>query len=373
MVLMGRFAPKMAVMNLSPILSVDPSVQRSRRRATLALIATFWVLTFTVLALRTLITDSLPFTMLAPRRLLAAAFGAGLCLAMVWVFSGLRNRSFSERVAVGLVGAVLMSVAQTVFISLLYRVLMPLPDRGPLLWEASAQWMMVWTGYFLAWTGTHLALTYHWEAEDRHRQYAMMQELAQEAHIAALRYQVNPHFLFNTLNAISALVSEGRKVEAEAMLLNLSAFLRSTLSGDPRGIIPLADEIALQRLYLTIEEARFSERMRVELDVPEELARAGVPALILQPLIENAVHYGVGRSEAMTTIRVTASDDGEELRIAVEDDGAGGVAAGGIGIGLANVRDRLRAHFGDHGDMQAGPREGGGYRTVIRLPLAMAA
>ncbi|SMF74342.1 sensor histidine kinase [Allosphingosinicella indica] len=357
-------------MNLSQNLPVDLSIQRSRRRATWLLIAAFWVLTFSVLALRTLITDSLPFIMLAPRRLLAAAFGASLCLLMVWVFSGLRNRSFSERVAVGLVGAVLMSIAQTMFISLLYRVLMPLPDRGPLLWEASAQWVMVWTGYYLAWTGTHLALTYHWEAEDRHRQYAMMQELAQEAHIAALRYQVNPHFLFNTLNAISALVTEGRREEAEAMLLNLSAFLRSTLSGDPGGIIPLSDEIALQRLYLAIEEARFSERMRVELDVPEELAHVGVPALILQPLIENAVRYGVGRSEAMTTIRVSATGDEAGLRIAVEDDGAGGEGAGGIGIGLANVRDRLQAHFGERGNMEAGPREGGGYRTVIRLPLA---
>jgi LytS/YehU family sensor histidine kinase len=254
------------------------------------------------------------------------------------------------------------------------RVLAPLPGVAPVTVAESAQWVMIWLGYCLAWTGTHLALTYHWDVHDQQRRAAAMTALAQEAQIAALRYQINPHFLFNTLNAISSLVLERRNDEAETMLLNLSTFVRTTFTKDPRSMIPLHEEIALQRLYLEIEETRFTERLKVEVDVPDDLAGAVVPTLILQPLVENALRHGVGQSEALTIVRIGAVRDGDRLRLTVEDDGAGeGPAPGGNGLGLDNVRDRLAAHFGTGASLAAAPREEGGFRASLELPLEMAA
>ncbi|MEZ0244318.1 MAG: sensor histidine kinase [Sphingomonas sp.] len=341
----------------------------ARRRSTLILIGAFWILTFTMLSLRAGLIDYFPFSVIAPRRLIASAFGVCMCLMMVFVLGRLRNRSFPERIVVGLVGAILMSIAHSLFSTLVNRVLLPIPNNTPLDWSDNAQWMMVWFGYYLAWTGTHLAMTYHWEAEDRLKQSAILRDLAQEARIAALRYQINPHFMFNTLNSISALVIEGRNGEAETMLLHLSTFLRSTLSDETEGEVDLEREIALQRLYLAIEEARFSDRMRVEIDVPEALASAAVPALILQPLIENAVRYGVGGREGLTVIRITGALRAGEVVLVVENDGpADAVGKGGTGLGLANVRARLNAHYGEQGVLTAGRLDGGGYRAVIALP-----
>ncbi len=347
----------------------EASVAAARRRATLILIGAFWVLTFTVLSLRAAVIDYFPFSVIAPRRLISSAFGVGLCLSMVFALGRLRNRSFPERIAFGLVGALLMSVAHSLFATLVNRILLPIPNNTPFDWSDNAQWMMVWFGYYLAWTGTHLAMTYHWEAEDRLKQAAILRDLAQEARIAALRYQINPHFLFNTLNSISALVIEGRGGEAEAMLLRLSTFLRSTLSEEADGEVDLEREIDLQRLYLAIEEARFTDRMRVEIDVPETLSSATVPALILQPLIENAVRYGVGGSDGTTTIRITGALQAGEVVLVVENDGPADPAVkSGTGLGLANVRARLNAHYGAQGVLTAGRRDGGGFRAVIALP-----
>jgi len=340
-----------------------------RWRSVLILIGAFWALTFAVLSLRSELIDYFPFNVMAPRRLITSAFGAGLCLLMVFLLDRLRNRSFTDRIAFGLVGALLMAIGHSLFATLVTRILLPLANNTPFDWSETVQWMMVWFGYYLAWVSAHLAMTYHWEAEDRQRQAAILRNLAQEARTAALRYQVNPHFLFNTLNSISALVIERCNGAAEAMLLHLSTFLRSTLSDDADGEVALERELALQRLYLAIEEARFPDRMRVEIDVPETLSGASVPALILQPLIENAVRHGVARSEGLTWIRISGVRMAGEVRLVVENDGPDRpVEASGTGLGLANVRDRLNAHFGPQGRLIAAPREHGGFRAEITMP-----
>ena len=135
---------------------------------------------------------------------------------------------------------------------------------------------------------------------------------AQAAQVRALRYQVNPHFLFNTLNSLSSLVMTGRTDRAETMLLALSTFFRTSLSLDPGADVTLAEEIDLQRLYLDIEKARFPDRLHVEIDVPEELEQARLPALLLQPIVENAIKYGVSKSRKAVVIRIEARhlDDG---------------------------------------------------------------
>lgn len=332
----------------------NDGVKHSRRRAILVLIAAFWLVAFSMLSIRASFATPWSFDIVAPRRLLTAAFGTALCLIMAFILDRLRSLTFSRRVICGLFGAFLMAILIAMFSLTLNRVIAPLPDAARITASESAQWIMVWFGYTLAWTGTHLALVYHWEAEDQLRRLLVMQELAQKSKVAALQYQINPHFLFNTLNSISALILERRTRQAEAMVLNLSTFIRAAPAGESDGMIRLGEELRLLHLYLTIEEARFSNRMRVVTDIPDALRSAMVPPLILQPLVENAVRYGVGRSEAMTTITIAAERQDQQLRLVVEDDGMLGEAPeGGTGLGLANVRERLEAHFGNRGRLTA--------------------
>jgi len=352
---------------------------RSRQNATLILISAFWIFLFTVMSVRAAVSETLPFEVLGPRRVITAAFGALLCLVMVRLLSRLRTGSFPRWILWGMIGAFAMAVSLTAFSMTMNRIIAPLPGMAPPELPELVQWVLIWFGYCLAWTGTHLALTYHWEVEDEQQRAAALTQLAQEAQIAALRYQVNPHFLFNTLNSISALVMEQRNDDAETILLNLCAFVRTTFDKDPRALIPLSEEIALQRLYLGIEETRFSERMKVLYEVPDTLAAARVPTLILQPLVENALRHGVGKSETMTTVRIRAALRGDLLQLTVEDDGIGGRGADAgrgdekepdiEGLGLNNVRNRLRAHFGEEASFEAKRRNTNGFRVAMSLPL----
>jgi signal transduction histidine kinase len=355
----------------SPVAADWERTIAERWRSTLRLIGAFWLFAFIVLSARGALIDTMPFYMLAPRRLLVAGFGAALCLMMVLLLDRLRERSFLERVLYAVGGAFVMSALITAFGTTLNRIAFPGPR--PANFVDAAQWVMVWMGYCLAWTGTQLALTYHWEAQEEVQRNAAMRDLAQEARIAALRYQINPHFLFNALNAISGLVLEQRNYEAETMLLTLAEFLRSALAPGRDGTIGLEEEIELQRLYLGIEEARFAERMKVTIEVPNALAEARVPTLILQPLVENAVRHGVDRSEGTTTIRIAALRRGERLSLIVEDDGDGGgrPPRRGTGLGLANVRERLHAHFGESARLVTRPRVHGGFHVEIDMPLAV--
>jgi hypothetical protein len=346
----------------------DDLRERSRQRSTVILIIAFWAFAVLMLSIRALLIDIAPLSVLGPRRLFAAIVGTFLCLGMARILRALRNRSFPERVVWGVVGAFLMSVALTFATTLLNRVILPVPELGEVDLVESAQWALVWLGYFLAWTGTHLALTYHWDSQDHQRRAAILIRTTREAQMAALRYQLNPHFLFNTLNSISSLVGEERNADAETMLLNLATFIRSTLTDEPTGTISLREEIELQRLYLAIEQARFGERLKVEIDLPFQLTGVGVPALILQPLVENAIHHAVARAEGPLTIRIAAADLGGRVSLVVEDDGKAAPAANGGGLGLANVRARLQAHFDGEASLVAGPRDGGGYRAELAFP-----
>jgi LytS/YehU family sensor histidine kinase len=158
------------------------------------------------------------------------------------------------------------------------------------------------------------------------------------------------------------------------MLLNLSTFVRSSLTTGPTGTIALSEEIELQRLYLAIEEVRFGDRLKVEIDFPDALGGARLPALILQPLVENAIRHGVGRAEGTLTIRIAAAERDGMMEIRVEDDGTPAPAPAGAkpGVGLANVRARLNAHFGAKAGLEAGPLPGRGFRATLRLPRRIA-
>ena len=206
------------------------------------------------------------------------------------------------------------------------------------------------------------------------RRAAEFERLAQSAQLTALRYQINPHFLFNTLNSLSSLIMARRPEEAEAMILSLSAFFRSTLAIDPTEDVTLAEEIALQRLYLDIEQTRFPERLGVTVIVPADLEKARVPALLLQPIVENAIKYGVARAKGRVTIIIGAERvDADRLRLVVDNDGgdpSGDTAdCRGTGVGLVNVCERLAARFGGAASCEFGPRPGGGYRVTLLMPL----
>lgn len=208
---------------------------------------------------------------------------------------------------------------------------------------------------------------------DARAQALAAESQASAARLAALRYQLNPHFLFNTLNAVSASVITGRNEEAESMLARLAEFLRLTLAADPQAMITLDDELATLQAYLEIESVRFRDRLGLEFSCPAELRGAVVPSFILQPLIENAVKHGVAPTSRPVTIRLEASRDGDDLVVIVEDDGeAAAHPSSGMGVGLTNVRQRLEVLYGARGVLQAAPRERG-YLVLIRIPLKLEA
>ena len=198
---------------------------------------------------------------------------------------------------------------------------------------------------------------------------------AQEAQLRALRYQINPHFLFNTLNSLSSLILSKRTDTAEGMLMNLSTFFRATLSADPTADVPLEEEIKLQRLYLDIEQIRFPERLSIEVDVPDALRGARVPILILQPVVENAVKYGVAKSTKPVTVRIQAYEEAGRLHLKVRDNGDFAPDAdaeeseSGTGVGLRNVGDRLVARYGPRAGVIAGADPDGGYTVHLYMPV----
>lgn len=230
--------------------------------------------------------------------------------------------------------------------------------------------------YFLliAWAALYLALGNAQQRRAAEWREAEYRRAAKAAELRSLRYQVNPHFLFNTLNSLSALVMVGRAEEAERMIQTISSFYRHSLTTDPTADVPLVDEIALQRHYLAIEGVRFPERLRVEFDVPANVEQACVPGMILQPLVENSIKYAVSATTRPVTIRIRAQAVGDLLVLSVADDGPGlppgdHRTAGGTGIGLANVRSRLAARFGAQARVESGPLPAGGYASVLTLPI----
>jgi len=191
-----------------------------------------------------------------------------------------------------------------------------------------------------------------------------------EARLATLRFQLNPHFLFNTLNAISTLVAESAVAEAGAMIGRLSAFLRASLEGEPTDMVSLAAELDMISAYLDIEMVRFSDRLEVRYACEAGLAGAQVPSFILQPLVENSVKYAVARGPQLVTIVIRASTVEGNLILIVEDDGCHKPSAvvAGTGVGLRNVAARLDALYGSAANVEAICHERG-FTNTVRLPL----
>ena len=236
---------------------------------------------------------------------------------------------------------------------------------------------VTWLFFFIGWSAFYIANQAQAQALGAQRRLADAESAAQAAQVRALRYQVNPHFLFNTLNSLSSLVMTGRSDRAETMLLALSTFFRTSLSLDPSADVSLAEEIDLQRLYLDIEMARFPDRLTVEIDVPEELAEARLPALLLQPIVENAIKYGVSKSRKAVVIRIEARHlDNHRMVLEISNRLKHGgnidlpaATHEGTGLGLANVCQRLEARWATNASCRYGPMSGGGYKVSLTMPV----
>jgi two-component system, LytTR family, sensor kinase len=223
------------------------------------------------------------------------------------------------------------------------------------------------------WGLTQALLGYHFETMAQARAVARAQALAYDAQLKMLHYQINPHFLFNTLNAISTLVLEGRNAQAESMLLKLAGFLRYSLDRQPTEMAALTAELDAQRKYLAIEQTRFDDRLKVRFNIEPGLENARLPSLILQPILENAIKYAITPRTDGGSIDVSAFREGDTLRICIEDDGPGLPTSDAMprrpGVGLANARERLELIYGERAGLTARNREPNGCRVDIWLPL----
>jgi len=236
----------------------------------------------------------------------------------------------------------------------------------------------------IAWSALYFGIKHYFALEEKSRQLVASEMLAMEAQsmaremqLRALRYQLQPHFLFNTLNAISTLVLDDQPRVATQMISHLASLLRSTLDSPDRDHVSLAEEISVTEQYLAIEEVRFGSRLTVKLDLDGKAMQTQVPRLLLQPLVENAIRHGIAkRAEGgHITISACACDGSLTLKITNElpecswSPNYGGEKAWG-GLGLVNVRKRLEQVYGVEGGLVTRSTEGGLYEATISVPLA---
>ncbi len=218
------------------------------------------------------------------------------------------------------------------------------------------------------------AITYFTEAREREVQVARLAEQLTGARYAALQAQLNPHFLFNTLNTVAVLVRDGDRAGAVRIVEQLSEILRGTLGRQRGHEVPLADELALVETYLDIERARFPDRLTVEWRVDYSTGaglsvRAAVPSFAVQHLVENAIRHGIARREDGGRVEVAARREADVLVVTVSDDGPGiGATEPAPGHGIANTRERLTALYGDRASLDVATPPAGGTVATLRVP-----
>ena len=346
---------------------------RAFQRQAILLNVVLWLFIYIVLSLRAPLVEEVPLSELAWRRVLIVAGGAASSYALTYPLRLIPLAAFWQRIILGVVLAVAGSALHAFTHLFINWRLFPVPGAPPEIDPFApanfARLCMLWLGYYLAAVAAYLALLYSSEFRRNERSLSMMRAFADDAHLRTLRYQINPHFLFNTLNSISALVLDRKTNDAERMLRALSDFYRSTLATDPHDEIRLGEEIEIQRLYLAVEEVRFADRLDVRLDVPADLETCLVPALLLQPMVENAIRHGVAQREQHSVLEIVARRREGRLAITVRNDSAEKAAfSTGLSVGLANVQQRLRAHYGDQAELRCGAHAGK-WVCEITLPL----
>ena len=294
----------------------------------------------------------------------------------------LRGEHLARNVGVHLGGALLLCIGWA-SLGVTLRTLLGISPRGMTLTEHVAWWMLTslpWSVFmYFAVLGCVHAFTYYVEARDREALTARLSAQVAEARLDALRMQLNPHFLFNSLNAITVLVRDQETRAATRMLELLSDVLRQVLRAESGHEVTLDEELGVLERYLAIEQVRFSDRLDVQFTVADDVRRAAVPALLLQPLVENALRHGIGATSERGTVEIGASRAGESLRLTVRDDGPGprvadspaqeaASVAARPSLGLANIRERLATMYGERASLVLEHPAGGGTIAIVTLP-----
>ncbi len=361
----------------------DVKAQRRLDRDVWTMMAVLWIAHFGILASRSAALGMQSTSTAVLVRLLVALLGFA-STALVYLL--LRRRRLNSWRRFG--WAVLLSLPLCALVSalneLLWLVMTPfyqehyhfglgsLDSRAmKILVDEGLSTASVFVWVYVSWCALFVVAVFAAELRDRDNRLAVAEGAAHQAQLMALRFQLNPHFLFNTLNTLSGLIALDRKKQAEEVVLNLSDFLRYSLAGEPDLMVTLARELEAQRMYLDIERVRFADRLKVRFEIGPGCEDAYVPAFLLQPLVENVVKHAVAPSEKPVTLTVAAERQDGDLVIRIENsastDPPGG-AVPGFGIGMANVRKRLQALFGSKASLEAQPTARRGWVNLVTLP-----
>lgn len=284
----------------------------------------------------------------------------------------LRREAIGRAVAVHFLGALVLCIGWASLGVLLGLLLNRYPAQENFL-RSYVGWLLTslpWSVFmYFTILGCIYAFTYYREAREHEAQQARLAAQLAEARLGALRMQLNPHFLFNSLNAITVLMRDQKTRDALRMLELLSGVLRQVLQSEKRHEVTLDEELRFVEQYLMIEQVRFSDRLQVRWSIEPTVRDALVPEFILQPLVENAVRHGVAKRSHTGVIEVTARESDCDLLLSVRDNGPGYSPGSGTGVGLANTRARLETLFGETGRLHVVHAEGGGTIATLRFTL----
>ena len=353
----------------------------------------FWLLNaggWISLSVVTYVSLSLPYDQLQfayiAHNILQSVLGFLLSIPLRQAFKATWNWAATTRVTIAIA---LIVVVATVWAALRLQLLIVIAGETD-LWDDFGGFLFPSLFVFLAWVALYHLVKYAQllqseresmlvlEAGRRQEAFKLVsaESAAREAQLKLLRYQLNPHFLFNTLNSIASLVSARRSDDAQSMIAELSTFLRFSLESDRNVTLPLRDEIEALDLYLRIEQVRFSDRLVVEQEIDPRALAEQVPSLLLQPLVENAIKHAIGRAEAGGRILITAKLHDTELVITVEDSGLEtdeeqpqlDQLFDSPGFGLRSTAERLENLYGDAFSFNAGQSRLGGLKLALHLP-----
>jgi len=224
----------------------------------------------------------------------------------------------------------------------------------------------------IAWSALYFGIKHYGTVEEQRNRLLASEATAREAQLQALRYQLQPHFLFNTLNAISSLVVSKQPERATEMIAKLAGLLRNTLSFPEAHLVTFREELAVTEEYLSIEQVRFGPRLVVSLSVSSEAYEAQVPRFLLQPIVENSIRHGIARCPNGGEVAIRASVIGEQLRIEIENDRPEGPLQSGdegYGLGLENTKTRLERLYGEQGSVTVSTAQNNRFLVSIQFPL----
>ncbi len=304
-------------------------------------------------------------------------FGAGLGLLLSFIFRPIYRRFWG--------GPVFKLTLIVILVSYLFSLIWTVPYNYVYYTVYKGGWTPdAWTDYllggskifyvFLCWGCLYYGIKFYQAMMEASEKALKATTLAHEAQLKMLRYQLNPHFLFNTLNAISTLILEKANDRANEMVARLSNFLRYSLDNDPMLKTSLATEVMTLKLYLCIEKVRFEERLQTEFEIDDDAAKAMIPSLILQPLVENSIKYAIARSEEPGLISLRAKVFAGDLLMELRDNGPGieldnGELPCGRGVGIRNTQQRLNELYGSRHSFRVSNVEPHGLQISIRLPF----